>query len=93
VAICNALVTSLFIETRGFFCFLFSKRSPEDATRKTEVVLHKLFLKNEEQTREKNLNERMYETCKTLLHTPRNGFFSEQYKYNKNTIKYNKQTI
>ena len=45
----------LFSETKAFFCFSFNKRSPKDAARKTEGFLHVLFLKNEEETSQKNL--------------------------------------
>ena len=36
----DASVTSLFSETKGFFCFSFNKRSPKDAAWKTEFFAY-----------------------------------------------------
>jgi len=50
---CHISVTSKFGKTKGFFCFLFNKRSPKDTLGKLSF-LHKLFLENEVQINKNN---------------------------------------
>ena len=46
-------MTSLFSETKGFFCFSFNKRSPKDAARKTEFFCIRYFSKTKRKSTKK----------------------------------------
>jgi len=50
---CQALMTSLFNKTEGFFCFSFNKRSPKDNLGKLKL-LHTPLLKNETKINKNN---------------------------------------
>ena len=52
-------VTSLFSETKGFFCFSFNKRSPKDAAWKTEVFCIRYFSKTKRKST-KSITERCF---------------------------------
>ena len=51
----SALLVFLYVGlTKGFFRFSFNKKSPEDATWKTEFFLQTLFLENQVQINKNN---------------------------------------
>ena len=49
----DASLTSLFSETKGFFCFSFNKRCPKDAARKTEFFAYVISRKRRANQRKK----------------------------------------
>ena len=56
----DASVTSLFSETKGFFCFPFKQKISKRCRLQNWVFLHTLFLENEAQINQKNYRTKFF---------------------------------
>jgi len=65
---CHASVTSSFSKTKGFFCFLFNKRSPKDTLGKLRlspyVISRKQSTNQQKQTRNDALHVKTSQSAK-----------------------------